>query len=306
MKILVSGSMAYDYIMDFHDSFKNHILPDKIHMLNVSFFTPSLTRQKWWTGQSIAYNMGLLWEKAILLWVVGNDFNEKSKILDYSNLYKVKDMQTASCYIINDKDNNQINAFYPGALSAENTQNVPNLNISYTIVSPNGKDVMMKHLRQSHELGIKTFFDPGQMMTAYTKEELIECLDYSNYLIVNDYEYSLFLGKTWYEQSDLLKKLDKIIVTLWKDWVRIIDKKGELKIEAVKDVEVVDPTWAWDSFRAWLIVGLHKDYDWETSAKIGCVTASYCIWKYWTQNHEFTKKDFKQRFKDVYKEKLDL
>jgi adenosine kinase len=105
-------------------------------------------------------------------------------------------MISASCYIINDKDNNQINAFYPGALSAENTQNVPNLKISYAIISPNGTDVMMKHLKQSKELEIKTFFDPGQMMTSFTKEELIECLNYSNYLILNDYEYSLFLNKT--------------------------------------------------------------------------------------------------------------
>ncbi len=306
MKILVSGSMAYDYIMDFWDSFKNHILPDKIHMLNVSFFTPSLTKQKWWTGHNIAYNMWLLWEKSILLWVVWDDFKEKSKLVDYSNLYKVKDMQTASCYIINDKDNNQINAFYPWALSAENTQNVPALKISYSIVSPNGKDVMMKHLKQSFELEIKTFFDPGQMMTSFTKEELIECLDYSNYLILNDYEYSLFLDKTWYKESDLLKKLDKIIVTLWKDWVKIIDKKWELKIDAVKDITVVDPTGAGDSFRAWLIIWLHNSLNWDKSAKLGCVNASYCIEKFGTQNHTFTKKEFEKRFKNEYNEKIEL
>lgn len=306
MKILVSGSMAYDYIMDFWDCFKNHILPDKIHMLNVSFFTPSLTKQKGWTGHNIAYNTWLLWEKAILLWVVGNDFKEKSKLVDYTNLYKVKDMQTASCYIINDKDNNQINAFYPWALSAENTQNVPAIKISYAIVSPNWKDVMMKHLKQSFELEIKTFFDPGQMMTAFTKEELIECMDYSNYLIVNDYEYSLFLEKTGLSESDLIKRLDKIIITLWKDWVKIIDKKWELIIEAIKNINVVDPTWAWDSFRSGLIVWLHKGFDWEKSSKLGCLTASYCIEKYGTQNHSFTKKEIEKKFKKEYKEKIEL
>lgn len=306
MKILVSGSMAYDYIMDFGDCFKNHILPDKIHMLNVSFFTPSLTRQKWGTGHNIAYSMGLLGVKPILLWVVWNDFKEKSKVVDYTNLYKVKDMQTASCYIINDKDNNQINAFYPWALSAENTQNVPAINISYAIISPNGKDVMMKHLKQASNMEIKTFFDPGQMMTAYTKEELIECLDYSNYLIVNDYEYSLFLEKTWLDENKLLKKLDKIIITLWKDWVKIIDNKKELKVDAVKNIEIVDPTWAGDSFRAGLIVWLNSKLDWELSAKIWCLSASYCIEKYGTQNHSFTKKEFEKRFKKEYGEKIEL
>lgn len=306
MKILVSGSMAYDYIMDFQDSFKNHILPDKIHMLNVSFFTPSLTKQKWWTGHNIAYNMWLLWEKSILLWVVGNDFNEKSKLIDYSNLYKIKDMTTASCYIINDKDNNQINAFYPWALSAENTQNIPNLKISYAIISPNGKDVMIKHLKQASELDIKTFFDPGQMITSFTKEELIECLDYSNYLVLNDYEYNLFLEKTWFKENNLLDKLDKIIITLWKDWVRIVDKKEELKIEAVKNISVIDPTWAWDSFRAWLIVWLHNWLNWERSARIWCLNASYCIEKYGTQNHIFTKKEFEKKYKEEFKEKIEL
>lgn len=306
MKILVSGSMAYDYIMDFWDSFKNHILPDKIHMLNVSFFTPSLTKQKWWTGHNIAYNMWLLWEKSILLWVVWDDFKEKSKLIDYSNLYKIKDMQTASCYIINDKDNNQINAFYPGALSAENTQNVPAIDISYSIVSPNDKIVMMKHLKQSYELKIKTFFDPGQMITSFTKEELIESLNYSNYLILNDYEYSLFTDKTWYDEKKLLEKIDKIIVTLWKDGVKIIDKKKEQNINAIKNINVADPTWAWDAFRAWLITWLHNSYTWEVSAKLWCLTASYCIEKYGTQNHTFTKKDFEKRFMKEYKEKVEL
>lgn len=306
MKILVSGSMAYDYIMDFWDSFKNHILPDKIHMLNVSFFTPSLTKQKWGTGHNIAYNMWLLWEKPILLWVVWWDFKEKNKHIDYSNLYKIKDMTTASCYIINDKDNNQINAFYPWALSAENTQNVPNIDISYAIVSPNGKDVMMKHLKQSNELKIKTFFDPGQMLTNFTKEELIDCLDYSNYLILNDYEYSLFLEKTWLTEEQILQKIDKIIVTLWKDWVKIIDKKWERQIKAVWGIEVIDPTWAGDSFRAGLIVGLHNWLDFEKSLKLWCITSSYCIEMYWTQNHSFTKKDIEKKYKKEYKEKIEL
>jgi adenosine kinase len=135
---------------------------------------------------------------------------------------------------------------------------------------------------------------------------LIECLNYSNYLILNDYEYSLFLNKTWLQESDLLKKLDKIIVTLWKDWVKVIDKKQELKIKAVKNITVVDPTWAGDAFRAGLIVWLHNSLDWEKSLKLWCVSASYCIEKYGTQNHTFTKKQFEKKFKDEYKEKIEL
>jgi len=306
MKILVSWSMAYDYIMDFHDSFKNHIIPDKIHILNVSFFTPTLTKQKWWTWHNIAYNMWLLWEKAILLWKVWEDFNEISEIIDYSNLYKVKDSMTASCYIINDKDNNQINAFYPWAMSNDIQQNIPNIDIKYAIISPNDKETMISHLKQSFTLGIKTFFDPGQQITSFSKQELTECLNYTNYLILNDYEFNLFQEKTWLTTKDIINKIEKIIVTLWKDWLKIISKEKETMIEAVKNIEVLDPTWAWDAFRAGLLVWLQNWQNRETSAKIWCLTASYCIEKYWTQNHDFTKKEFKEKFKETYKEKIEL
>ncbi len=296
MKILVSWSMAYDYIMDFGDSFKNHIMPDKIHMLSVSFFTPKLSKEKWWTWHNIAYNMWLLWEKAILLWAVWNDFTEKSEIIDYSNLHRVEDNLTASCYIINDKDNNQISAFYPGAMSEASNQDVPtSIDISYAIISPNDKETMKKHLKQAYLAWIKTFFDPGQQITNITKEELIECLNYTNYLILNDYEYSIFLEKTSILENELIEKIEKVIITLWKEGVKIIDKNWIEKIEAIKDVEVVDPTWAWDAFRAWLIVWLHRWETWEKSCKMWALTACYCIKQYWTQKHFFTFDEFETK-----------
>lgn len=297
MKILVSWSMAYDYIMDFWDSFKNHIMPDKIHMLSVSFFTPKLSKEKWWTGHNIAYNMWLLWEKSILLWAVWNDFLEKSEIIDYTNLHRVENNLTASCYIINDKDNNQISAFYPGAMSEASKQDVPDADISYAIISPNDKETMKKHLKQAFLAWIKTFFDPGQQITNITKEELIECLDYTNYLILNDYEYSLFLDKTWISENDLVSKIEKVIVTLWKEWVKLIDINWSTKLDALQNIEVVDPTWAWDAFRAWLIVWLHRWNTWEQSCFMWAVSASFCIQKYGTQNHSFTIEEFENKIK---------
>lgn len=305
-KILISWSMAYDYIMDFQDSFKNHIMPDKIHMLSVSFYTPKLSKEKWWTGHNIAYNMWLLWEKAILLWSVWNDFNEKSEIIDYSNLYRVWDNLTASCYIINDKDNNQITAFYPWAMTEAINQDIPTENISYAIISPNDKETMKKHLKQSFEAWIKTFFDPGQQITNISKEELIECLNSTNYLILNDYEYSLLLEKTWIIENELKNKLEKILITLWKEWVKIIDKNEEIKVEAVKNVEVIDPTWAWDAFRAWLIVWLNKWNSWEKSCKIWALLAYNCIINYWTQKHSFSTNDFENKFEKEFWEKIGL
>nr|MDD3720725.1 carbohydrate kinase family protein [Candidatus Gracilibacteria bacterium] len=305
-KILISGSMAYDYIMDFGDSFKNHIMPDKIHMLSVSFFTPKLSKEKGGTGHNIAYNMGLLGEKAILLGAVGNDFTEKSEIIDYSNLHKVCDNLTASCYIINDKENNQISAFYPGAMSEASSQDIPKENISYAIISPNDKETMKKHLKQSFLDGIKTFFDPGQQITNISKEELIECLNYTNYLILNDYEYSLFQEKTGISENDLINKIEKIIVTLGKQGVKIIDKNGISQIDAVKEVEVIDPTGAGDSFRAGLIVGLNRGKSWEQSCKIGALTASFCIKQYGTQKHFFTNEEFETSFEKNFGTKINL
>lgn len=306
MKILVSWSIAYDYIMDFEDNFWNYILPEKMHILNLTLFTPTLTKQKWWTWQNIAYNMGLLWEKPILLWNVWNDFNEKSKIIDYSNICKVKGLITASCYIINDKSNNQISAFYPWAMNYEKIQKIPKEDISYAIIAPNKNETMILHLKQSYNFWIKTFFDPGQQISVLSKEELLQSIDFTNYLILNDYEFSLFSKKTGLTEKQILDKIDKIIITLWRDWVKILEKWKETKIDAIKNVNVIDPTWAWDAFRAGLIVWLHRWFDWEKSAKMWCLTANFCIQKYWTQNHKFTKKDFKNKFKENYKENLSL
>lgn len=306
MKILVSWSIAYDYIMSFEDSFKNHILPEKIHILNVSFYSPKLIKEKWWTWHNIAYNLWLLWEKAILLWLAWNDFNEKSEIIDYSNLTKLNFFQTASCYLINDKDNNQINAFYPWAMWENIIPSIPDEEIWYAIISPNNTEIMISHLKTCHNLGIKTFFDPGQQIWVLTKQELIDSLDYTNYLIVNDYEFVSFLEKTGLNESYIKEKVEKIIVTLWKDWVKIIDKEKEQKIDANKDVKILDPTWAWDAFRAGLIYWLNCWNDWSEACRIWCTTASYAIEKYWTQNHNYKKDDIIKRYEENYNEKLNI
>ena len=305
-KILVSWSMAYDYIMNFWDSFKNHIIPDKIHILSVSFFTPSLRKEKWWTWHNIAYSMWLLWEKAILLWSVWTDFMEESEFIDYSTIHRSLDNFTASCHIINDTDNNQISAFYPWAMLEASIQDIPNLDISYAIISPNDKETMKKHLKNASKLWIKTFFDPGQQITNYTKKELIESLDYTNYLILNDYEYSLFLEKTWVSKSYLKEKLEKIIITLWWEWLKVIDKNSEIKIDTLKNIKVLDPTWAWDAFRAWLLIWLNKWYSWEKSCKIWVLSACYCIQNHWTQNHFFSKNDFEKEFKKEFWIEINL
>lgn len=306
MKTLVSGSIAYDYIMDFWDSFKNHIIPDKMHVLSVSFFTPSLRKEKWWTWHNIAYSMWLLWEKSVLLWAVWTDFLESSKLIDYSTIHRSQDKLTASCHIINDKDNNQISAFHPWAMFEAVSQDIPSIDFSYAIISPNDKNTMKKHLKDANKLWIKTFFDPGQQITNFNAEELLESLDYTNYLILNDYEYSLFLEKTWVNEDFLKNKLDKIIITLWKEWVKLIDKNSESKIDSLQNIQVLDPTWAWDSFRAWLIIWLNNWYSWENSCKIGTLLACYCIKSYWTQNHFFEKNNFEEKFKLEFWTEINL
>lgn len=300
MKILVSWSIAYDYIMTFEDSFKNHIIPDKIHVLNVSFYTPKLIKEKWWTWHNIAYNLWLLWEKAILVGLIWNDFFEESEFIDYSNLTKLKYFQTASCYLINDKENNQINAFYPWAMWENIIPEIPKEKISYAIISPNNLEVMKSHLKTCFQAWIKTFFDPWQQINLFSKEELLKSLEYTNYLILNDYEYSVFLAKTEVDENSLKENIDKLIITLWSDWVKIIDKNETKIIDANKDVRIQDPTWAWDAFRAWLLYGLNNWKDWNNSCKIWCSVASFAIENYWTQNHTFCLNDIEKKLKKNY------
>lgn len=308
MKVFVSWSIAYDCIMDFHDEFKNHIMPEKLHVLSVSFFVPTFKKEKWWTSHNIAYNMWLLGEKAILYGAVWQDFIVDNDIIDYSYLHYSKERVTAFCYIITDQNNSQITAFHPWAMIEASHKPVLDISepLSYAMISPNDAKAMLENLKDCHSLWAKTFFDPGQQITAISKEQMLESIGFSNYLIVNDYEYSLFKDKTWLSESEIINSYEKVIITLGANWVKIIDKNSEIVIPAIRVENVADPTWAWDALRWGLLKGLNSWKDWETSMKMWMLCAWYCIQQHWTQKHYFTKEEFVDKFEEIWWEKINL
>ncbi|MDD2487151.1 MAG: carbohydrate kinase family protein [Candidatus Gracilibacteria bacterium] len=311
MTILVTGSIAFDYIMDFQDRFKNHILPEKIHILNVSFFISDLKKEKGGTAANIAYSLALLGERPLLAGCVGKDFSIEDDIgdnIDKRYVMKKEDVFTANAHIMTDLDDNQITTFYPGAMMNAGDISISDIDeeINYAIISPNESNAMIKYVKECNDRGIKTFFDPGQQITTHSKETLIGVMETANYLILNDYELNLYSKITELSEDEIIRSFEKVIVTLGEKGSIIYVGDEKTEIDSVKVENIVDPTGCGDSFRSGLLRGLNIGLDWETSAKIGSLTASYCIQKYGTQNHSFTKDEFEKKFKESFGINLDL
>lgn len=303
MTIWVSWSIAFDYIMVYNDYFKNHILPEKINMLNVSFNISQVQKNYWWTWYNISYNLWLLWENPILIWAIWYDYEFIDCLkINYQYVYKSNKYLTAFCNIVTDLDNNQITSFYIWAMQeATNTWiDYVSQKIKYLIISPDNPAAMVENLKKAKQKWIKVFFDPWQALNVLTKEDLVLAFEIADYLTVNEYEFEMFQNKTWFDKSKIINKFEKTIITHWKNWVELIDKQNTLNIEAIKTDDLIDPTWAWDAFRAWVLKWLNSWFDWELSAKIWTLCAHYCIKSYWTANHFFDYEEFKLKFKDIY------
>ncbi|MBU1119198.1 carbohydrate kinase family protein [Patescibacteria group bacterium] len=313
-KILVTGSLAHDYIMNFPDSFKNHIMPEKIHILSVSFVADTLNKQQGGTAGNIAYTLKLLGEEPLIFSTVGNDFDQyeswlKKKKIDTTHIKHYEKELTASCHIVTDKDDNQISAFHGGAMFKNDISLKPILDtedIGMAIVSPNGKDGMLRYVYELSETTIPFIFDPGQNIPLFSKDELKECIARSTMLIVNDYELALIEKGSGYTLETLKNMLEYVIVTLGKKGSIIHDKNNSIRIPPAKPENTSDPTGAGDAFRAGLIKGLINNTGLETAGKIGSVSSVYTVEKYGTQTHAFTMKEFNKRFKDNFGKQLKI
>jgi adenosine kinase len=310
-KILVSGSTAYDHIMDFNDKFKNHIKMENIHKLSVSFFIDTMKKERGGTGLNIAYNLALLWENPLLLssvWkdYIFSDFHTQHINLEY--IYTSSESFSTSIYITNDTDGSMINAFYPWAMMDADKISVLNVQekLEYAIVAPNKKEAMIQYTRDLNTLGVKTFFDPGQAIFSMNKSDLENAMRYANYLIANDYEFDLFLEKIGQKKEEVIENFEKVIITLWAKGSVIIDKKEEIFIPVVENKNVLDPTGAGDAYRGWLLVGLNNWKSWETAGKMWALLASLSVWSFGWQNHFIEKKDFEERFESEFGEKISL
>ena len=306
MSVLICGSMAYDTIMVFHDRFKNHILPEQVHILNVSFLVPELRREYGGCAGNIAYNLKLLGADALIMATVGKDFHPYSQWLAYCGLSQefvrvVDDSFTAQAYITTDMDDNQITAFHPGAMSFSHANLVPpNRGIKVGIVSPDGKEGMVEHAKQFHSAGIPFIFDPGQGMPMFNGEELQKFVELADWVTLNDYEAKLMEERTSLSPEQLAAKVKALIVTKGGDGSLIYTQGGILEIPSAKPKAVVDPTGCGDAYRAGLLYGLTEEFDWETTGRIASLLGAIKVETPGTQNHGFSLNEFKERYRENF------
>jgi len=306
MSALICGSMAYDTIMVFHDKFQNHILPDKVHILNVSFLVPTIRREYGGCAGNIAYNLKLLKEEPLIMATVGHDFEPYAQWLSQHGITTryikvLDDHYTGQAYITTDEEDNQITAFHPGAMNFSHANAVPaDTGISIGIVSPDGKQGMLEHAEQFAEQAIPFIFDPGQGMPMFNGEELLHFLDLASYATFNDYESELVQERTGLTLPQIAEKVDALIITLGSKGSKIYTQGQCIDIPPVTAVNVLDPTGCGDAYRAGLLYGLINDYDWEVTGRIASLLGAIKIEHNGTQNHSFTLAGFKQRYADVF------
>lgn len=313
MKIVVTGSIAYDYIMKVNDQFSNYILPDQIDKLNVSFVVSEMKKSIGGVATNVAYNLGLLWLKddTIMLGSVWSDFQieeKTSQYINFWNIFKVENDLTASAYLITDNKQHQIIPFYPGAMWQAHNQSINKINdeINYLVASPNDKFAIIKFLKESKEKNIKCLFHPWQTTSIISKEEMLECFGYANYLICNEYEFHLVMSITWMSKENIIWSFEKVIITLWENWLDFYENNILIHLDIIKIEKVIDPTWAWDSLIWWLLAGLYKWNQRADSLRLWLLLASYCIQQLWALNHFFTVEEIKTKFKENFWTEIKL
>lgn len=303
MSALICGSLAYDTIMVFPDRFKEHILPDKVHMLNVAFLVPEMRREFGGVAGNIAYNLNLLGSKPYPMATVGEDFGpyrerfEKFGIpLDYVQL--VEDQFTPQAFITTDLDDNQITAFHPGAMmfSTRNQIIEAGDDIRIGLVGPDSREGMIQHSEQFADRGIPHIFDLGQAMPLFQGDDLRKFIDRAQWVIVNDYEAEVVQERTGLSAQQIAEQLEAYIVTHGPKGSTIYTREGNTTISTPKVDKVVDPTGCGDAYRAGLIHGLLNNMDLPTSCRMGSLLGSIKIRHQGPQNHTFSMAEFGQLF----------
>jgi len=306
MRTLICGSIAYDTIMVFRDHFKNHILPDQIHILNVAFLVPDMRREFGGCAGNIAYSLKMLGGDPLVMATVGEDYQpyayrmEKLR-LSQAHVRQVPDTFTAQAFITTDLDDNQITAFHPGAMNFSHQNHIPDAHdVGLGIIAPDGREGMLQHAREFHEAGIPFIFDPGQGLPMFNGEELMNFIRLADYVATNDYEAKLLqerTGKTIEELSRLVKAL--VVTQGAQGSLVIVNGKSET-IPAVKPAQVVDPTGCGDAYRAGLLYGIAGDMDWPTTGRLASLLGSLKIAQRGAQNHQFTREEISLRFREAF------
>ncbi|MGE5374917.1 MAG: carbohydrate kinase family protein [Bacteroidota bacterium] len=314
MDILLTGSVAYDYLMTFPGYFKEQILPERLASISLSFLVDSMSKQRGGVAPNIAYTMALLGERPRVMATVGEDFEEyrawlESKGVDTTLMCVVPGLFTASFFATTDQASAQIATFYPGAMGQASTQSLKDLSLKpdLVIVSPNAPDAMMKFPAECRDLGIRYLYDPSQQVLRLEGSELARDMEGAHFLFCNDYEFGLVSKKTGWSLDQILKHVNILVITRGKDGADLYSGQETVHIPTVPEDQIVDPTGVGDAFRGGFLAGYSRGYDWKLCGEIGSLAAVYCLEKRGPQSHSYTRKQFVDRFRKHFDDggKLD-
>ena len=306
MSTLICGSIAFDSIMVFRGRFKDHILPEQVHILNVAFLVPQLRREYGGTAGNIAYSLKLLGGDPLPMATVGNDAAAYLQRfaglgINRAHLREVADSYTAQAFITTDLDDNQITAFHPGAMSLSHLNEVPvDGSVRLGIVAPDGREGMIAHATQFAEHGIPFIFDPGQGLPMFDGAELLDFVSKSTRIAVTDYEGQLLSERTGLSHGEIASKVRALIVTRGGEGSVIHAGGREHVIPAATPAAVVDPTGCGDAYRAGLIFGLMNGLDWETTGRVASLMGAIKIANAGTQLHGFSMDEFRDRYRAAF------
>jgi adenosine kinase len=316
MDIVITGSIAYDYLMTFPGRFQEHILPDQIANLSVSFLVDSMVRQRGGVATNIAYTLALLGERPRVMATVGQDFEEyrawlEEQGVDTSAILAIDDDFTASFFVSTDQENNQIAMFYTGAMAYAHTLSFRDIggakqskaSIDLVVISPNDPRAMRQYAEECSEFGIPYLYDPSQQIIRLSVDDLQAGIDGARLLMVNEYEFEMVREKTSLTEQDIIGKVEALVITQGEQGSTIHTRTDTITVPVVPPAQIVDPTGVGDAYRAGFIKGLALQAPWETAGQMGAVSAAYVLEEKGTQNHTYTRLQFVNRFRQHFDDK---
>jgi adenosine kinase len=315
--------MAFDYIMSFPGKFADHILPDQIEKLSISFLVDSMRRERGGNAGNIAYNLALFEQPVLLMATVGQDAPEyiaglRERGVDTSGVLQLANEFTASFFVSTDRVNNQIASFYTGAMAKAGQISFHKQDykaIKIAIISPNDPAAMVKYVQECQELGVPYIYDPSQQIPRLDPADMVEGIKGAKVLMLNDYEYEMIKKQTGLNDNDIQARVETIIVTLGEQGSVIYTSEAgqdgdsslrEINIPPATPTRIAEPTGVGDAFRAGLITGMMRGYPWEVSGRLGSIAATYVLEQHGTQRHTFNRKQIANRYRELFGDAEEL
>lgn len=307
MNVVVTGSIAFDYIMSFPGRFREHLLPDQLDNISLSFLVDSMKKQRGGCAANIAYNLALLGERPLLMATAGQDFGEYRKWLDQhgvdtSAVREYPDEFTSSFFVSTDLDQSQIASFYIGAMGRAGELSFKQLAVrpDIVIISPNDPAAMTQYVRECKALGLRYIYDPSQQIVRLSDDDLREGIDGSAITITNDYEFEMLRNRLHLDEAGFLDCAQALIITRGADGSTILTREQRFEVPAVVTPRPIDPTGVGDAYRAGLIRGLALDLPWDTIGRVAALAATYVLENHGPQNHQYTREEFRQRYRTQF------